>query len=142
MALKSPLESLWPKIEMTGSCWIWTGTVNRSGHGMSCKKPKFGINSALVHRIFYETMVEHIPQGMEIDHLCRNPPCCNPSHMQVVTSKENFLRGNNPCAINSRKTHCPKGHELIPENLTQRKNGRRECKECLRLRSQKYRNKQ
>lgn len=108
-------------------CWNWSG-AKRKGYGMI----KVGMKQMSVHRVLYEILVAPIPEGYVIDHLCRNKSCINPAHLQPVTSKENTLRGTSFAAINSKKTHCPKGHEYTQENLGKNKAGRRVCKQCNR----------
>lgn len=80
-----------------------------------------------------------IPDGMVIDHVCRVRRCVNTDHMEVVTNKENILRGQSPWAVNARKTHCPRGHPLEDGNVRVRtdKNGAlmRECLTCAHERS-------
>lgn len=122
------------KIKKTNNCWLWTGSSNSWGYG------SFWLNGRKVqsHRVSYELFREDIPEDMVIDHLCRNRLCVNPSHMEVVTLGENVLRGECPAAINLRKTHCNKGHELIPKS-----NGKgRICMICQRDRLRKFRAKQ
>lgn len=86
----------------------------------------------LVHRKVYELLVGPIPDGMTIDHLCRNRKCCNPDHLEVVTMRENVLRGTGPTAEKYRQTHCIRGHLLSGDNLYITPQGRRECRECCR----------
>ena len=108
-------------------CWNWTGAQDRKGYGrlwsFEAKAP------VLAHRVVYEYSRGKIPTEMQIDHLCRNPRCVNPHHMEVVTSRENTLRGNSPCARHARKTHCKRGHRFEGSNLRLIKNGQR-CLAC------------
>lgn len=78
------------------------------------------------HRLSYETFVGPIPEGLEIDHLCRNRACINPDHLEPVTTGENTRRGPR-C---QRRT-CPKGHPYTPENLS---TNRKRCLVCHRER--------
>lgn len=96
------------KDPVTG-CWNWTGKIAHNGYGV-------GRNDVRSHRFAYEMLVGPIPEGLCIDHLCRNKACCNPEHLEVVTLGENVLRGNSIPARNARKTHCKHGHEFTPEN--------------------------
>lgn len=98
-------------VEVVGECWEWVGTRSRKGYG------RFSVNAKRVaaHRFAYEEFVGHIPDGLEIDHLCRNRSCVNPKHLEPVTHKENVLRSPvNPIAIAASKTTCAEGHELSP----------------------------
>ena len=70
----------------------------------------------LAHRAYYERYVGPIPEGLVIDHLCRNRRCVNPTHLEPVTSAENNLRGLGPGAVNRRKKACHRGHAFTPEN--------------------------
>lgn len=104
-------------------CWLWHGYMDRNGYG------KYG--SRWAHRAVYEALVGPIPSGLTLDHLCRNPPCVNPHHLEPVTMAENGRRGMSGPAINARKTHCIHGHRFAGDNLYIRKdNGRRMCREC------------
>jgi hypothetical protein len=78
-----------------------------------------------------------IPRGLVIDHLCRNTICVNPDHMQVVTVRENTLRGNTFQARNLRKTHCPQGHPYDQAN-TYLHRGKRHCRICQRDANRRY----
>ncbi len=95
----------------------------------------------MVHRVTYETFVGPIPEGLEIDHLCRNRLCCNPVHLEAVTRKENVRRGL-ACALKPKKTHCSRGHVLNEKNLVIRAyRGRsyRECRICELIRCHEHR---
>ncbi len=121
----------WAKVQSQSSdCWEWTAYRNRGGYGV------FGIdgrrgNTALAHRLAYETLVESIPSGLECDHLCRNRACVNPAHIEAVTRRTNVMRGVGLAALNAVKTHCPKGHEYSDAN-TIRRRGKRWCRRCHR----------
>lgn len=82
------------------------------------------------HRLAYERLVGPLTHGLTIDHLCRNRSCFNPQHLEQITSGENVLRGNTTSGINSRKTHCKKGHPFAGDNLQITTAGRRRCRAC------------
>jgi hypothetical protein len=86
------------------------------------------------HRFAYELFVDEIPDGLTLDHLCRNPRCVNPGHLEPVTQRENTLRGISPVAVNAAKTHCKHGHLLDEANTYMTNAGSRQCRTCNRLR--------
>lgn len=121
-----------------GSCWAWTGYVNNTGYGHYGR----GEHAGLAHRLAYEFQRGPIPEGLTLDHLCRNRLCVNPDHLEPVTAYENFRRGNAPAAKNLRKSHCLNGHPLSGNNLDLwqlRVMGRRTCRTCSRDRYNKRR---
>lgn len=111
-------------------CWLWTASAHSWGHGQF----QTGTTMALAHRWFYSQVVGPVPADLDLDHLCRNPRCVNPDHLEPVTRRVNTLRGNGPTAVNARKTHCHRGHEFASDNLYIRPNGKRECRACARVR--------
>ena len=139
---ETPQERFWKKVNKNGPtlvpklgpCWIWTAAINSHGYGqfMPILKPRKLVPA---HRFAYETLVGPIPEGLESDHLCRNPACVNPAHLEFVTHKINCRRGTVGIVAGARmrsKTHCPYGHEYTPENTYLNK-GRRVCRACRRL---------
>src|SRR5699024_1617461 len=88
----------------------------------------------LAHRVSYETFAGPIPEGLDLDHLCRNRSCVNPEHLEPVTRSEN-LRRSPLMARGQDKTHCPHGHEYSPENTRITKAGARACRTCERKRN-------
>jgi hypothetical protein len=109
------------------TCWLWGGRVDDFGYGHF----KVSGHSLKAHRVAWTLRRGDIPVGMTLDHLCRNPRCVNPSHLQVVTNKENILRGESPTAINARLTHCKRGHLLAGENIRVH-HGHRQCLLCVK----------
>lgn len=86
------------------------------------------------HRWAYEHWVGPIPEGTELDHLCREVLCVLPTHLEPVTHRENLMRGKGFAARNARKTHCPQGHKYTDENTYVNPRGSRECRTCIRER--------
>jgi hypothetical protein len=97
-------------------CILWTGLLNEDGYGKR--------GSRLAHRVAYEEQVGPIPEGLEMDHLCRVRNCVNVQHLEPVTHQENCRRGIH---WSSKKTHCPKGHPL-----DYHWRGKRLCSTCRR----------
>lgn len=134
MAHVTPLH---PLVSLNGDCWEWQGTSSQGGYGMAwvAVRKRMGY----WHRMNYEYFVGPIADGLQIDHLCRNPPCCNPAHLEAVTPQVNTLRGNSPAAQQARQTHCKNGHPFAGENLLLTKSGRRSCRTCNREAQQRWR---
>ena len=113
-------------------CLEWTGFVARNGYGLA-HYPGTG-RRGLAHRIIYEESVGPIPAGLTIDHLCRNPICVNPQHLEPVTMRENLSRGTSVQANTIRTGRCRRGHEFSGANVAVNKNGDRSCIACRRVR--------
>lgn len=117
-------------------CWEWRGSKGSSGYG------RFQVNNRqwLAHRFSYTLFVGDIPEGLVIDHLCRNKICVNPEHLEIVEHRENTRRGDAGKATGrkqSAKTHCPKGHPYSGRNLLQSSKCR-QCRTCQNERSREY----
>lgn len=124
-------ERFRPKVELQpDGCKIWTAALNPGGYGV------FGVGGKTVyaHRWAYEHEVGPIPDGLTLDHLCRNRACVEVTHLEPVTRGKNVLRGVGLAAQNARKTHCLRGHEFTPENTYTRLGGKRQCRQCRRAR--------
>lgn len=122
------LDRLLEKVSINpiSQCWEWTASLDKKGYG------QFELNgrNRRAHEVAYELLRGIIPDGLEPDHVCKNTRCINPDHLEPVTHRENVLRGTSPMAINARKTHCGRGHELSGRNLGVRDGGNRYCKRC------------
>lgn len=134
---KSPEQRFWEKVDKNGPtpehrpelgpCWVWTAaTIEEYGY--------FWLDGDNVraHRVSCEWERGPIPEGLVVDHLCRNHSCVRPSHLEAVTEQENILRGTGPSAENAAKTHCIHGHAFTPENTKMTPRGGRHCRTCAR----------
>ena len=128
MLNKNMITRFWQKVQKTDGCWLWQGHLQTNGYAqITIKKKRF-----YVHRLAYQWTKGRISEELELDHLCRNPACVNPKHLEMVTHQENIRRGL-VGQYQRDKTHCPKGHPYNEEN-TYRHNGARSCKACGKLR--------
>lgn len=133
---KTVAERFWEKVNKTKSCWFWTSAVV-NGYGSFTANGKNNV----AHRVSYKMIKGPIPEGKHLDHLCRNKLCVNPDHLEAVTCQENILRGIGAAAINSRKTHCVRGHEFNEENSYKNEKGQRICRLCKVLAARVYKKK-
>ncbi len=129
--IRRPVDArFFSTVRMTSACWLWLAHAKNSGYG------EFFVDSArpreLAHRYSYERLIGPIPDGLVIDHLCRNVRCVRPDHLEAVTSRENTLRGTTPAAVNATKTHCVRGHPFSVENTYVYPSGERRCRTCKR----------
>ena len=127
----SPELRFWRKVVcvIRTRCWVWTGAGSSvNGYG------QFWLGRLLAPHIWaYESLVGPVPDGLELDHLCRNRRCVNPEHLEAVTHQVNVLRGASPLADQARQTLCKYGHPLDGGNLYVYR-GRRSCRICIRRR--------
>lgn len=113
-------------IEDENGCWIWPGARTLEGYG----RVNVHNRCYYTHRVMLAAHLGvDLPDGfgMQVDHLCQVPSCCNPEHLELVTAAENCRRRHS----RTLGTHCPQGHEYTAENTYSR--GRRRCRECCRL---------
>lgn len=118
------LTAFLDQVDKSSECWLWTG-LQHKGYGR--------YSDGLAHRVSYEIHRGPIPDGLELDHLCRTPLCVNPDHLEPVTRAENMRRRA------AAKTHCINGHEYTPENTyVMAGAGYRSCRACNRAAVSRY----
>lgn len=137
-----PVPSFAPHL---GPCWIWTGAVLRTAGDTAYGRGTLRLErngrlrvERFAHRAAYRLVVGPIPDGAELDHLCRVTLCVNPAHLDAVSHQENVRRGKNGVlrhlhAPAPRRTHCMRGHERTPDNLYPN----RQCRPCALARYQR-----
>ena len=120
-------EKFWSRVEKTDGCWLWTGHTGAKGYAA-----RIGINGRYepAYRIAFCLAGGVIPAGFELDHLCRNPRCVRPDHLEAVSHRENVLRGISMVAENIKKTHCLRGHPFDEQNTGFTTRGGRVCRAC------------
>lgn len=130
------------KVALTDSgCIEWIAGTNGCGYGFLRLDPENDSRKCYAHRWSYEHHRGPIPEGLVIDHPCRNTLCVNPDHLEAVPERENLLRGISSPAINAAKTHCLRGHPLSGDNLRIYKGtGYRQCRTCMRMQAAIRRN--
>lgn len=137
--------------EPNTGCWLWSATWDCSNYGHFWINDNNGGRPYMAHRVAYELFRGPIPEGLELDHLCRVHCCVNPWHLEAVTQQENLIRGLGTLpAIKAHiaaaflRTHCRSGHQYTSENTNEYHNGKRKrriCRECDRIRARRYRHK-
>lgn len=129
-------DRFWSSVMPAGECLFWVGGTSKSGYGRIRGDDRRLI---FAHRFSYQLRYGNIPDGLVIDHLCRNRLCVNPLHLEAVSDAVNILRGRGVSAANARKTHCCRGHEFTPDNTYMRHDIKgRCCVECRKIRKKKW----
>jgi len=124
------------RVDTETGCWVWIGSRN-GRYGVAWD----GTKVVRAHRLSYKLFVGNLPDELTIDHLCRNPPCVNPLHLEAVPKAVNTLRGMSLAAQHARQTHCVNGHPFDEENTYQWSSSyqprMRQCKACRRERAER-----
>lgn len=124
-------DRFWTHVDFDGpdGCWLWTGYVLWNGYGQFIwRQPGL---TRFVHRIAYMLLIGPIPDGHDLDHLCRVRNCLNPWHLEPVTRRTNLLRGEHPRMVASRTGICVSGrHALSGDNVYRHRNGTKTCLSC------------
>lgn len=120
------------KRDPVSGCVLWTGYLQADGYGQIRHD-----GQTLAHRVAWIAERGPIPDGLVLDHLCRTRRCINPNHLEVVTDRENILRGVGPSAVSAVRDSCAKGHPYTAEN-TYRHRGERICRACNLASAKRY----
>lgn len=125
-SLAAKIEHYLDTTSHPNGCWLWTRSRTPRGYGHVCWDRKV----LIVHRAYLKELGSTVPDGMDVDHLCRNTSCSNPDHLEVVTHQVNTQRGE--VGKWDRGPNCKHGHEFTPENTYIRAGKYRICRECHR----------
>lgn len=139
------IDNFWKKVDKDGpvpenhpelgKCWVWMAYLSQGGYGYA----QWNNGPEPAHRIGYRILRGQIPDGLELDHLCRNRACVNPEHLEAVTRQVHWKRGESIAVQNARRTHCKCGRELSGANLKTSRKGEKEYRTCLHCHRRKAR---
>jgi hypothetical protein len=123
-------DRFWGKVDKTADCWLWTAGQSGSGYGRFF----YAGRQVQAHRWALESTHGPLPPGLQVDHLCRVRNCVRPDHLEVVSQRENILRGTSFSAVRARATRCVNGHDFDEVNTSVKPDGCRDCRACQRER--------
>lgn len=132
---ESGIAKFWQRVDKGMSCWNFRGELIQ-GYGHVYVRHHGKRKRIRAHRLAWFLLKGPIPEGLVTDHLCRNRRCVNPDHIELVTNRENVLRGIGLSAQSARKALCLRGHPLTPIRSTQRL---RVCRTCQNERNRQWR---
>lgn len=135
------LDRVMARVVKTTDCWLWTGKPNANGYG-SIRVGGRGSKQRPVQAITWEAEFGAVPDGLELDHICRTRNCVRPDHLEAVTHEENLRR---------RPSHrtwvsvCKRGHKLAGSNVllgyrASSGHERQRCRACAEIARTKYSN--
>lgn len=123
-------ERFWSRLmESESGCWEWQEYVDEKGYGRFWD----GARTIRAHQYAFAALVGDVPDGLELDHLCKNRRCANPYHLDPVTHEVNMARSDNIMLAFSDQTHCLRGHEFTTDNTYVKADGGRQCRDCSRV---------
>lgn len=115
-------ERFWPKVDLSGECWVWTGAVDKHGYGQIACGGKFG-GQAKAHRVGYELQCGPIPSGRHVLHHCDNPKCVRGSHLflgdQADNMRDMWAKGRGRCDGGGRLGSANGNHRLTEEQVSE-----------------------
>lgn len=137
LSLLNTEDRFWEKVDKTGDCWLWKASLFHTGYGHFHVKRR----GVMAHRYSYEIAFGSIPEGYEVDHLCRVRACVNPHHLEAVPGHVNRARSTHPGVSAWTTDVCVNGHDLLDPTNVYRRPSRptcRTCRACTRAAGARY----